>query len=96
MRLVSAFLLLMMAIARTGRPSAPPTTWYRHVRVLDVTGDGALDSLILVAQGTRSDSLSILLTVRVGGHTALEEGWSSSYMLIDPPDEVRSSVAARD
>jgi hypothetical protein len=61
------------------RAAAAP--WYSRSRTLDVTGDGAADSVRLDAVGTRPDSLRITLALVVGGAVKHREEWGSSYEL---------------
>ena len=94
-RLLCLLALAVTACGDGSRDHADPL-WYHQVRVLDVTGDGKPDSLVLTADGTRSDSLTIVFAIRVGGRDGLRESWSSSYELVDPPDSVTQSPAVRD
>ncbi len=75
--------------------SAPSeTVRYRAVRVLDLTGDGRPDSVILTASGHRSDSLSVVLVFVVDSGEAYRHTWPSAYELVDPdlPDTTQASV----
>ena len=60
---------------------ASEAPWYRRTRLLDVTGDGAADTVRLDAMGTRPDSLRIALALVVGGVVKHREEWGSSYEL---------------
>src|SRR5207244_6180168 len=59
------------------RSAQPDTVWYREARVLDLTGDGRPDSIILAANGRRSDSLVIVLVLLVDGREAYRLTWTS-------------------
>lgn len=61
--------------------AAAPAPWYRHVRTLDLTGDGRADSVRLEAVGARPDSLRITLSLLVHGLEKHREAWGSSYEL---------------
>ena len=50
--------------------TASPEDWYAQTRVLDLTGDGTLDTLRLHARGHRSDSLTITYHAVINGHAA--------------------------
>ena len=58
-----------------------PALWYDETRALDLTGDGRIDSVRLVATGERPDSLQISLLLLVAGEEKLREEWGSSYEL---------------
>lgn len=75
--------------------SATPA-WYRRARVLDLTGDGQLDTVRLDAVGMRPDSLRITLLLIVGGAVKHREEWGSSYelALTDSARRGRPQVAA--
>src|SRR5207253_10654567 len=66
----------------SARSAQPDTVWYREARVLDLTGDGRPDSIILAANGRRSDSLVIVLVRseerRVGNEW--RTGWASYHV----------------
>ena len=76
--------------------SAAPPSWYQRTRVLDLTGDGRLDSVRLDAVGRRPDSLRISLLLMAGGAVKHREQWGSSYelALIDTLRRDRPQVAA--
>ena len=107
LRLPSPLLLIVALLACDQRgaqpvhkPSArsaqPDTVWYREARVLDLTGDGRPDSIILAANGRRSDSLVIVLVLLVDGREAYRLTWPSGDELVDPqlPDTTQTSVDA--
>ena len=66
-----------------------PPLWYRRATHLDLTGDGRQDSAVLVARGSRPDSLDVELTLFVAGEPAHTETWRSDYELIDVEPAVR-------
>lgn len=68
--------------------------WYERMRTLDVTGDGAADSVRLVATGERTDSLRIALVFLVAGQEKHREEWGSSYELALVDSAVRRSGRA--
>jgi hypothetical protein len=65
--------------------SSTPATWYRGSRRVDLTGANARDSVVLVATGTRADSLAITMTLFVSGAVAHVERWTSADELSDVP-----------
>ena len=62
-------------------PQSSP--WYRKSRLLDLTGAGPRDSVVVSASGTQPDSLHITLKLFVDGKEAYAVGWDSDYELID-------------
>lgn len=58
-----------------------PAPWSQRVRTLDLTNDGRADRVLLVAEGTRPDSLQITLSLLVDGEVTYREEWGSSYEL---------------
>ncbi len=80
----------------SARSAQPATVWYREARALDLTGDGRSDSIILTANGRRSDSLVVVLVFLVDGREAYRLAWPSGYELVDPqlPDTTQASVNA--
>ena len=77
--------------ATAGVPSAP---WYQDARVLDLTGDGLVDTVRLEATGVRPDSLGITLSLVVEGEERHREQWGSSYelALLDSAARVRPRI----
>jgi hypothetical protein len=71
------------------------TVWYHRVRLLDVTGDGRVDSLDLQARGPSADSSILTFRVLVDGEVAFTDSWSSDYEFIDPPPQA-ATAAGRD
>src|SRR5256714_11383954 len=67
------------------RSAQPDTVWYRAARVLDLTGDGRPDSIILTANGRRGDSLVVVLVFLVDGREAYRLTWPGGNELVDPP-----------
>ena len=67
-------------LAQTHHHTSP---WYRKSRVLDLTGAGPRDSVVVSAIGTQPDSLHITLRLFVAGKEAYAVGWDSDYELID-------------
>ena len=80
----------------SARSAQPDTVWYREARVLDLTGDGRPDSIILAANGRRSDSLVIVLVLLVDGREAYRLTWTSGHELVDTqlPDTTQTSADA--
>ena len=85
------------ASATTAQAVAPaPAPWYRGARALDLTGDGAADSVRLEAVGARVDSLRITLALVVDGQVKHREAWGSSYelALLDSAARIRPGADA--
>ena len=84
----------LTAAAGESVASATPPSWYRRARVLDLTGDGQVDTVRLDAVGTRPDSLRIALLLIVDGAVKHREEWGSSYelALMDTSQRDRPSV----
>jgi len=53
--------------------------------LLDVTGDGRPDALVIRAKGTKAESLAVRLLVVVNGKEVGLDAWYSDYDLIEPP-----------
>jgi hypothetical protein len=68
-------------VAEPTAPSADTVVFFRAARVLDLTGRGARDSVVLTARGERLDSLAVRLSVFAEGREAYTESWGSSYEL---------------
>jgi hypothetical protein len=73
------FLLATIGAAATAQSSP----WYQRTRQIDLTGANSRDSVVLVAHGTRPESLLVTLTFYVGGSVAHEEKWRSDYEMVD-------------
>jgi hypothetical protein len=64
----------------------PDSVWYRATDVHALTGDKVLDTLTLIAMGTRVDSLRITLTIRSRGRRIYKATWLSTwYFEYDAP-----------
>src|SRR2546427_13099403 len=76
------------------RSAQPDTVWYRAARALDLTGDGRPDSIVLTANGRRSDSLVVVLVLVGDGRGAYRLTWPSGDELADPqlPATAKTSV----
>ena len=83
--MLTALLIIALSVADCP-PEAYQDAWFCAQREIDLTGDGALDTVMLRAVGPSSDSLLITLTITVQGREAWRERWGSSYELIDPPE----------
>lgn len=57
------------------------TALYSRDKVVDLTGDGRMDTVRIVATGSRMDSLDIVLTLIVDGKPKHRSEWGSSYEL---------------
>jgi len=72
--------------------------YYRRLRELDVTGDGRVDSLMLVAVGSAPESLRVEFSVITGGDTVGVVGWSGKGILMGdfdmPPEAHEEYVRA--
>jgi hypothetical protein len=85
----------------TGQPathvSAPtqtaPPAWYRRSRALEITGSNPRDSVVLVANGRRPDSLSIEITFFVSGIAVYRRTWTSADDFADEDARPRSAAA---
>src|SRR5438552_17693402 len=65
------------------RSAQPDSVWYREARALDLTGDGRPDSIILTANGRRSDSLVVVLVFLVDGRETDRLTGPGGYELVD-------------
>ena len=74
--------------------TAQASSWYDRVRAIDLTGDGELDTVRLVAAGERPDSLQVSLTFVVDGAEEHRESWGSSYELALVDSAVRRGAEA--
>lgn len=93
---------LVFLAAASQPPVAPPSAaWYRRSRALDVTGANPKDSIVLTATGKRADSLSIMMTLFVGGAVIHRERWTSEDELYDTealrgtPDQLERLMRTR-
>src|SRR5437879_13141404 len=66
------------------RSALPDTVWYREARILDLTGDGRPDSIILTANGRRSDSWVVVLGLLVDGRDVSRLSWPRGSRLSHP------------
>lgn len=90
-------LLLAVCCACTAEPAHQSTSsaWYQRSRVLDLTGANPRDSVVLSADGTRSDSLAIAARFFVEGVEVYAQRWTSADELYEA-DSLRNSPAAMD
>ena len=87
--LVGGLLATACGTPRREQAASEPQSWYRRATYLDLTGDGRQDSAVVVARGSRPDSLDVELTLFVAGVARHTEEWRSDYELIDVAPALR-------
>lgn len=78
-------------------PDAMSAVNLRRERAIDLTGDGAPETLRVTARGPRSDSLAIALTITgAAGDTLWHDAWSSlHYFKYDPLEGKAAGTVTR-
>jgi hypothetical protein len=89
MRFVAA-LVLLLAPSLLAQQRPPGPTWYTQSILRDLTGDGVPDSLVLLAIGTKAESLKVVFEVFVNHRLVLEDRWSSAayFAYLTPIDTI--------